>query len=98
MLLFDSTVTVWDLVKQEQINVLQRWGQRDEASGHTGGINAVVVTQDGTKVLTVSKDCTARVWDVQEARTIHVLSGECPLCRHPEDLSLRSAWLDETCS
>ena len=75
VLLFDSTVTVWDLNKQEQINILQRWGQRDEASGHTGGINAVCVTADGKWVLTVSKDCTARVWDVQKAMTIHVLSG-----------------------
>lgn len=75
IVLFDSTVTVWDLEKKEQVAVLQKWGQRDAASGHSGGVNAAYMTSDGKKVLTVSKDCTARIWDVENRETIHVLKG-----------------------
>lgn len=35
--LFDSTVTVWDLVASEPVSVLQRWGERNSATGHTSG-------------------------------------------------------------
>lgn len=75
VVLFDSTVTVWDLERQEPLTVLQRWGQRDGALGHTGGVNAAYVSQDGCKVLTVSKDCTARIWDVSLGTSTHVLEG-----------------------
>ena len=74
-MLFDSTVTVWDLERQEQLCVLQRWGLRDAASGHSGGVNAAYMTHDGERVLTVSKDCTARIWDVAGEATVHVLEG-----------------------
>ena len=76
IVLFDSTVTVWDLERQEPLTVLQRWGQRDAALGHTGGVNAALVSKDGKKVLTVSKDCTARIWDVRQGRCLHILEGE----------------------
>ena len=75
IVLFDSTVTVWDLVKKEQVAVLQKWGQRDAASGHTGGVNAAYMTPDGRKVLTVSKDCTGRIWNMRDGETLHVLEG-----------------------
>ena len=78
VVLFDSTVTVWDLEKQEPLTVLQRWGQRDAALGHTGGVNAAYVTRDGSRALTVSKDCTARIWDMASGASMHVLEGPHP--------------------
>ncbi len=75
VVLFDSTVTVWDLHRQEPAVVLQQWGRRDEASGHTGGVNAGYIAHDGKQVLTVSKDCTARIWDVAKGTTVRVLKG-----------------------
>lgn len=50
VVLFDSTVTVWNLERQEPAVVLQQWGRRDEASGHTGGVNAGYISRDGTQV------------------------------------------------
>lgn len=76
VVLFDSTVTVWDLHRQEPLTVLQRWGQRDSAMGHTGGVNAACVSSDGSRVLTVAKDCTGRIWDVAVGASVHVLHGE----------------------
>lgn len=76
IVLFDSTVTVWNLETGEQISVLQRWGQRDAASGHSGGVNAAYMTCDGNKVLTVSKDRTARLWNVSDGSSIHIFEGE----------------------
>lgn len=76
VVLFDSTVTVWDMEHQEQAAVLQRWGQRAASLGHTEGVNAAYITSDGRRVVTVSKDCTARVWDVAKGKPIHVLEGE----------------------
>ena len=74
-MLFDSTVTVWDLEKREQLAILQKWGQRDASSGHSGGVNAAYMTSNGKSVLTVSKDCTARIWSVDNGETQHVLRG-----------------------
>jgi len=78
VVLFDSTVTVCDLERKEPAVVLQQWGRRDEASGHTGGVNAGYIFKNGTKVLTVSKDCTARIWDVALGTTCRVLKGDPP--------------------
>ena len=73
--LFDSTVTVWDLAAGEATVAVQKWGQRDEATGHTSAVNQVLLTQDGTLVVTLSKDSTTRVWDAATGRCLHVLRG-----------------------
>ena len=36
-------------------------------SGHTWNIDSVTFSPDGTKVLTGSSDCTARLWDAATA-------------------------------
>jgi WD40 repeat protein len=72
---WDSTVKVVDLQTGEQVSVLQKWGERDSATGHTSAVNQVLMTQDGQTVVTLSKDCTARVWDASTGACRHVLTG-----------------------
>lgn len=73
--LFDSTVTIWDLVTGEPTVPLQKWGERDESKGHTSAVNEVLMSADGATVVTFSKDSTARVWDVATGTCAHVLRG-----------------------
>lgn len=73
--LFDSTVTLWDLAKGEPTIFLQKWGERDEARGHTSAVNEVLMTSDGGTVVTLSKDYTARIWDARTGTCLHVLRG-----------------------
>jgi len=73
--LFDSTVTVWDLIRGEPTVPLQKWGQRDESMGHTSAVNEVLMGSDGDMVVTLSKDSTARVWNAETGVCRHVLRG-----------------------
>jgi WD40 repeat protein len=73
--LFDSTVTVWDLAKGEPTVFLQKWGERDEAFGHASAVNEVLMTADGSTVVTLSKDYTARIWEAATGTCLHVLRG-----------------------
>jgi WD40 repeat protein len=73
--LFDSTVTLWDLATGEPTMSLQKWGERDEALGHTSAVNEVLMTSDGGTVITLSKDYTARIWDAVTGTCLHVLRG-----------------------
>ena len=75
VVLFDSTVTVWDTSSMECASLLQSWGDRDAARVHSGGVNAAYLTPDGSWAVTVSKDHTARVWDVRTAECRSVLRG-----------------------
>ncbi len=54
--------------------------RRDAATGHTGGVNDALITADGARVLTLSKDCTARVWDAATGACLHVLIGHSDTC------------------
>ncbi len=56
---------------------LQKRGERDASRVHSGGVNAAIVSQDGRLAVTLSKDCTARVWDLETGTCRHVLVGEC---------------------
>ena len=38
-------------------------------------MNAALLTADGARALTLSKDCTARVWDAASGACLHVLVG-----------------------
>ena len=56
--------------------MLQKRGERDATRVHSGGVNAALVTEDGAVAVTLSKDCTARVWDLNAGTCTHVLVGE----------------------
>ena len=75
VVLFDSTVAVWDMVSMECICMLQSWGDRDAARVHSAGINAAYLTPSGSRAVTVSGDHTARVWDIATAECRCVLQG-----------------------
>lgn len=73
--LFDSTVTLWDLHSGEPRLALQKWGERDSEKGHSSAVNEVLLAADGLVAVTLSKDCTARVWSAESGACLHVLSG-----------------------
>jgi WD40 repeat protein len=73
VLLFDSSVSVWDLQTQQCVSQLIKRGERDASRVHSGGVNAVYLTDAGDVAVTVSKDCTARVWDLEKNCCAHVL-------------------------
>lgn len=75
IVLFDSTVAVWDMGSMECICMLQSWGDRDAARVHSAGVNAAYLTPSGSRAVTVSGDHTARVWDVSTAECKFVLTG-----------------------
>ena len=75
VVLFDSTVAVWDMVSMECICMLQSWGDRDAARVHSAGINAAYLTPSGSRAVTISGDHTARVWDIATAECRCVLQG-----------------------
>ncbi|KAL4419894.1 hypothetical protein ABPG75_006992 [Micractinium tetrahymenae] len=72
---WDSTVTVLDSHSGDIVATLQKWGERDSATGHASAVNQVLMSQDGQTVVTVSKDTTARVWDASSGACRHVLAG-----------------------
>ena len=75
VVLFDSTVAVWDMVSMECTCMLQSWGDRDAARVHSAGVNAAYLTPSGSRAVTVSGDHTARVWDIATAECRYVLRG-----------------------
>lgn len=98
--LFDSTVTVWDLKSCQPKATLQRWGDRNEATGHTSAVNQVCMNKDGDIVVTLSKDSTARIWDVQSGKCRAVLRGHedsiAGGCLSPDDGVLATYGYDGT--
>lgn len=61
----ESTVRVWD----------SRTGKRvTKLVGHTDKINDVLVSQDGTTILTASSDRTVKVWSTVAGRCLYTLT------------------------
>lgn len=76
IVLFDSTVSVWDLESMSCVGWLIRRGERDGVRVHSGGVNAVYICKNGTLALTISKDETARLWQIDTTECIMVLKGD----------------------
>ena len=75
IVLFDSTVTVWNLETMELKSWLMRRAERDGVHVHAAAVNGVVMTMAGHKALTVSKDHTVRLWDLDASATAMILKG-----------------------
>lgn len=73
VLLFDSSMAVYDTASGEVKCHLMQRGDRDAQRVHSGGVNAVYLTADGSRAVSVSKDCTARVWDTTTGACLMVL-------------------------
>lgn len=63
VLLYDSTMAVYDTRSGELVCELMKKGERDAVRVHSGGVNGVLLTADGSIAISWSKDTTARVWD-----------------------------------
>jgi len=44
-------------------------------TGHSSGVNAVSVTQDGKYAVSASNDHTLKVWDLKTGKEVHTLTG-----------------------
>ena len=74
--------------------VLQKRGERDATRVHSGGVNAALVTADGARAVTLSKDCTARVWDLHTGACTDVLVGTALLLTLPAPRRLSAPLID----
>jgi len=71
--LFDSSVSLWNLISGECVWEIQKRGCMNRKQGHTSAVNNVLITHDGHYVITASKDTTVRIWDVENKTCKHVL-------------------------
>ena len=61
---FNKTLTVWDLIHKSELYTLK---------GHTGRINAVLMTPDGKQAISGSADNTIKVWDLVNGQLLYTL-------------------------
>jgi len=64
---WDKLVKVWSLSKSFKI--------QDTLHGHTGYVNAVAISPDGSLCATGGKEGTVMLWDLNEARLLYTLDG-----------------------
>jgi WD40 repeat protein len=73
VLLFDSTMAVFDTRLGQMVCEFMKKGERDAMRVHSGGVNGVLLTEDGSRAVSWSKDATARVWDTSTGACMLVL-------------------------
>ncbi|KAL6761876.1 WD40-repeat-containing domain protein [Haematococcus lacustris] len=75
IVLYDSSISVWEVESGTLVAQLMGRAERSGRNVHSGGVNGVLLTADGRRAVSWSKDCTARVWDVDSCQVSLVLSG-----------------------
>eukprot|EP00775_Hariotina_reticulata_P003662 gene3662-3923_t len=88
-LLFDSSMAVYDLASGSLRCHLMQRGDRDAHRVHSGGVNGVYLNADGSCAVSVSKDCTARIWDTSTGGCLLLLQAV--LIFNPSVLSAKQA-------
>lgn len=66
-------MAVYDLPSSSLRCHLMQRGERDAQRVHSAGVNAVYLNADGSRAISVSKDCTARLWDASTGGCLMVL-------------------------
>jgi len=61
-----KTATIWDADTGRELLTL---------AGHTGGVNHIAFSPDGSRLATASDDTTAKVWDASTGQEFFTLSG-----------------------
>lgn len=77
VLLFDSTMAIFDTRSGQMVCELMKKGERDAMRVHSGGVNGVLLMADGSRAVSWSKDATARVWDASTGACMLVLQVGC---------------------
>jgi len=65
---WDKLVKVWD------VNI-PAWTQKHQLESHSGYLNAVTVSPDGSLCASGGKDCTAMLWDLNEGKRLYQLDA-----------------------
>jgi hypothetical protein len=98
VLLYDSSMAVYDIESGALRCDLMRKGERDAQRVHSGGVNGVLLTADGRTAVSWSKDATARVWDTTTGACLMVLqvcgvwAWSQQVCGAAAVLALEEAW------
>jgi len=89
--LFSGTIQLWDPITGKNLAVL---------AGHTGWINALVVSHEGTWLVTASDDGTARLWDAATGKNRATLIDHTgpvnAVAIAPDDVKLATAGHDRS--
>lgn len=79
---WDKMVKVWNLTNCKLENTL---------AGHTGYLNTVTVSPDGSLCASGGKDCTAMLWDLNEGKRLYSLDADDEI--HAMEFSPNRYWL-----
>ncbi|MFQ5671634.1 MAG: FHA domain-containing protein, partial [Nitrospinales bacterium] len=66
--LSDGSIKVWSAVDGKELQTLPRGqGPRDFVSGHSKEVTAITFSPDGSKLLSISKDQSVKIWHLSQA-------------------------------
>jgi hypothetical protein len=62
----DYTVRLWHIQEGRLLKTLL---------GHSGRVSSIVITPDGTKIISASHDCTIKIWEANTGNLLNTLIG-----------------------
>jgi WD40 repeat protein len=71
----DETARLWDIRTGRSVRIFSRRYNPDFSPGHESAINTVAFSPDGRSVLTVSRDQSARLWDIASGTDYLTIAG-----------------------